>query len=66
MSSASKKKGFKEYKDLERIFQIKLTIIISLDKRWIYNIDLKKGKIHLFYFIYPLVIKKLMILQKYL
>ena len=58
----SKKKILKEYKDLKRVFQIELTAIIPLDKRRIYNIDLKKDKISLFYFIYFLVVKKLVVL----
>ena len=57
-----KKRIFEEYKDLEKIFQIELTATIFLNKRRIYNIDLKKDKIFLFYFIYFLIIKKLMIL----
>ena len=56
------KKFFKKYKDLEKVFQIKLTAIISLDKRRIYNIDLEKDKIPLFYSIYLLVVKELVIL----
>ncbi len=64
--SISKKKIFKKYKDLKKVFQIKLTATIPLNKRRIYNIDLEKGKILFSYFIYPLIIKKLIILQKYL
>ncbi len=37
-----------------------------MDKRRIYNIDLEKGKMSSFYLIYPLVIKELIVLQKYL
>ncbi len=61
-----KKKIFKEYKDLKRVFQIELTVIVPLNKRRIYNIDLKENKISLLYFIYLLIIKELIILQKYL
>ncbi len=64
--SISKKKIFEEYKDLKRIFQIELIIIISLDKRQIYNINLKKSKMLSSYFIYPLATKELIVLQKYL
>jgi len=58
----SKKRIFKEYKDLERVFQIELTAIIFLDKRQIYNIDLKEGKMPPFYSIYLLVTKELVVL----
>ena len=59
---ASKKRIFEEYKDLKRIFQIELTVTIPLNKRRIYNIDLKKGKILFFYLIYLLIAKELIIL----
>ena len=60
--SVSKKRIFEEYKDLERVFQVELIVIIFLDKRRIYNINLEKGKIFLFYFIYLLIVKELMVL----
>ncbi len=58
----SKKKILKEYKDLKRVFQIELMVIVFLDKRRIYSIDLKEGKISPFYFIYLLIAKELIIL----
>ncbi len=60
--STSKKRIFEEYKDLERVFQVELAATISLDKRRIYNIDLKEDKISFFYFIYFLITKELVIL----
>jgi len=62
----SKKRIFEKYKYLKRIFQIELTTTVPLNKRRIYNINLKKGKMPPSYPIYPLITKELIILQKYL